>query len=974
MAGSTNLNWFARSWQTAEGLPNNRVDSLAQTPDGFLWVATPRGLARFDGVTFDEISLTNYAGQGNRGVAALLPGREGGLWVEMDRGAVVDLNGNKTFAVRPANAHMDSAAQTMIEWGDGRLWISYLGGAICSLKGGKATVIGWQLGLPWAPVGSIAKDSKGRLWLARAGEVGIFHHGKVQLLAQPGNRSIRLARARAGGVWICAGGRLFHFDEGAPMELKGTLPAGDSHAEASAMLEDRRGNVWVGTAYNGLFRFDGSRFEKIPVSYPEISCLLEDNEGNIWVGTHGGGLDRLRPRAMSLENAQNGLPFEAVQSLCEDAGGDFWAVTDNGLLARRGLDGWQTIYAGWPGGRATCVASDKKGGIWIGTRNYHLIHFQGGRFDAWNRKDGLGVSPIAALMAASNDDLWIGGYGHELQFFRDGHFHTVPLRENTHTVRAIAQDAAGKIWIGTSRGLLLEIAGGKAIDRTEKISGAIRSIRSLRAAPDGSLWIGYAGFGLGRLKSGHFGHVTTARGLFDNYISEIVPDGRGWIWLGSDHGIFKARERELIAATENPNMRVRSIHYGRGEGLAGLEANFDFSPRAVLSRDGRVWMSTQSALVVIDPEKSDSNSHSRPPPVFLKRVIVDGKTVAAYGGPAPLGGVMDLRKPSPLRLPPNHRDIEFDFTALNFSAPENARLQYRLDGLDGNWIDANPERAANFSRLPPGQYRFRARAGNGEGAWNENGASFAFSVTPFLWQRWWFRSAALVAFAAIVIVAVRYISFRRLRWRLRALEQQAALDKERARIARDLHDDLGSHLTEIVLLSDLMLDDPDKSNHSARRVSETARQVIKTLDETVWAVNPRNDTLAHLIDYIGQFAVEFLRMAGISCQMDAPLRVPEKMVSTEVRHNLFLVVKEALNNIVTHANATEVSLKITINESDARIAIEDNGRGFALAPNNGSADGLRNMRRRIEEIGGEFDLQSRPATGTRITVTARLNQ
>jgi signal transduction histidine kinase len=228
-----------------------------------------------------------------------------------------------------------------------------------------------------------------------------------------------------------------------------------------------------------------------------------------------------------------------------------------------------------------------------------------------------------------------------------------------------------------------------------------------------------------------------------------------------------------------------------------------------------------------------------------------------------------------------------------------------------------------------------------------------------------------------MIFAVRYISFRRLRSRMRLLEQQAALDKERARIARDLHDDLGSHLTKIVLLSDLMLDyrsAPDKSSETAQRVSATARQIIKTLDETVWTVNPRNDTLPHLLDYIGQFAVEFLRTAEIRCLVDMPLRVPEKNVSPDVRHNLFLVVKETLNNVVKHANAGEVWLRVTTDEHFVTVVIEDNGRGFAHAPDNGCADGLRNMRQRIEEIGGEFKLESKPAAGTRIAITTPLNK
>jgi ligand-binding sensor domain-containing protein/signal transduction histidine kinase len=975
---STNFDWFARTWQTEDGLPNNNVNDIAQTSDGFLWVATSRGLARFDGVSFDDISLTNFISKENSGISTLFQNHSCGLTLETGRGLILKLDANETIISGPINGLPDLVARKMVEDDDGTLWISYLGGAVCFLKNGQATAVAPQLGLPWSAISSIVKDAQGRIWLSRDGQVGIFRNGRFQSLAQPGSRSICLATARDGGIWICAGAQLFHFNEGASLKKVGDLPSENSQVEPSAMIEDRHGAIWVGTAYDGLFRFDGSSCEKISVSHPEISSLLEDNEGNIWVGTRGGGLNRLRPRTINLETTQNGLPFESVQSVCEDTHGTLWAVTQNGLLARRNADGWQTIStnAGWPNEIATCVAPDHDGSIWIGTRNHRVIHLQNGQFSTFGKSRGLEVSPISALMVSSNGDLWIGGINHALQLFQSGHFINVLLQDDIRSVRAITQDASGKIWIGTSAGLLLQINGTNAIDETEELPGsAKKSIRCLCSTSDGSLWIGYAGFGLGHLKSGNLSQITSAQGLFDDYISQIVPDGNGWFWFGSDRGIFKARESELVEAAENPNNRVRSVHYGHDEGLLSLEANFGFAPGAIRSRDGRIWIPTRSALAVVNPQSPEDNSLS--PPVFLKRIVVDGKTVAAYGGPLPLFNEIDLQKPTKLQLSPNHREIKFEFTALNFSTPENIRLQYRLDGLDNDWIDANPERAANFSRLPSGNYHFRVRDGNSDGTWNEKGTSFAFTVTPFLWQQWWFQSLALILFAAIMIFTVRYMSFRRLRSRLRMLEQQAVLDKERARIARDLHDDLGSHLTKIVLLSDLMLDyrhDTSKTGETAEKVSTAARQVIKTLDETVWAVNPRNDTLPHLIDYIGQFAVEFLRTAKIRCHVDLPLRVPDKMVSTEVRHNLFLVVKEALNNIVNHANATEVLLKVTASERDVSITIEDNGRGFEHAPDNACADGLRNMRQRIEEIGGEFDLQSKPSSGTRIAFTTPLKK
>jgi signal transduction histidine kinase len=394
-----------------------------------------------------------------------------------------------------------------------------------------------------------------------------------------------------------------------------------------------------------------------------------------------------------------------------------------------------------------------------------------------------------------------------------------------------------------------------------------------------------------------------------------------------------------------------------------------FMPNATRTADGRLWFPTRSGLARVDPEKQQDAAAT--PPVLLKRVAVDERTVAEYAGLLPDAHLIDLAEISaPLRVDPGHRKLQFDFTALSFAAPENVRFQYWLEGFDGQWIEGGPERHAIYSRLPAGQYQFRVRASNRSGLWNDDASALAFTVVPFIWQTWWFRMGTLIVFCSATVLAVRYVFFRRLRLRLRALEQEAVLHKERSRIARDLHDDLGSRLTRLVLLSDLMQDERDagKTTANAQQVSSAARQVIKALDETVWAVNPRNDTLAHLIDYIGQFAVEFLRTAGIRCYVDLPARADKRPVSAEIRHNLFLVVKEALNNVVRHAGATEVRLRIESDGSGLTIAIDDNGRGFATGPRQAEEDGLRNMRQRSQEIGAEFDLESRRGEGTRILV------
>jgi len=318
--------------------------------------------------------------------------------------------------------------------------------------------------------------------------------------------------------------------------------------------------------------------------------------------------------------------------------------------------------------------------------------------------------------------------------------------------------------------------------------------------------------------------------------------------------------------------------------------------------------------------------------------------------------------------------LKFDFTALSYTAPENVRFRYQLEGFDSGWNDAGTQRSVSYSRLAAGTYLFRVMACNGSGVWNTRGATFAFTVAPFFWHTWWFDLAALAIFTTLVVAVVRYISFRRLRDRLRRLEQQAALDKERARIARDIHDDIGGRLTEVELLIESANRTPrERWNGQMHRISATVRQMGESLDEIVWAVNPRHDTLPHLMDYLGQYAIQFFQAADIRCRVDFPDDLPPQAIPPEARHHLFLAVKEALNNVVRHARATEVWLRVAIDNDRLQLVVEDNGRGFDGVPDHFTADGLLNMRRRMEELDGGFRVESRTDAGTRVSFTLPLS-
>jgi len=958
--------WQARVWQV-EDEPDANIRGVVQTPDGFLWIATLDDLLRFDGFQFEKYRLSDFCAVTQK-IRLLLEGRDGSLWLALENGPVVRLRPGKVSVFDTRQA--DSIPQTLVEDGDGAIWVSYNRGSVCRIQDSQVAQI--TAGLPGGAGAILATDRQGRVWFAKRGEIGLFRGDKFEVLLHRENMTTRLTAAADGGMWIFSGVHLLKYKDGGELLSCGSIEALNSQLRATVLLEGSDGSVWIGTQTGGLLHFDGTRFEGVPASHRTINSLLQDRDGNVWAAT-GAGLTRIRPRAITVEGADAGLPSEAVQSLCEDTTGVLWAGTKDAALVRRQEQGWQPVIlptdpAFEPVSR---IAADPAGGIWVGTKRYKLHRFQNGAWTTWDQSDGLTAHTVTALYISRAGQAWVAGEQPTmLACVAAGKIRLLPLPAGTERIWSITEDAAGNIWAGGDSGTLLQIdPSGQVIPRNAK--GSDRpTIRCLHATADGTLWLGTDGGGLGRLKDGRLSFITSAQGLAADHLSQIVTDGEGWFWFGAAGGIFKVRQDELNAAADGRLARLHCVRYGGQEGLTGLHPAPDDWDSALRTRDGRVWMPMGQALAIIDPHRMREDFS--PPSVFITRIQMDDRGVAAYGGVVP-ASVPDLaRPPAALRLPPGHRRLQFDFTALNFHAPEGIRFLFQLEGFDNRWIDAGTQRSASYSRLPPGRYVFRVKARGGDREWNERGAAVALVVTPFLWQRWWFQLAALAAFTLVVALVVRYVSHHRLRLKLRALQQRTALEEERSRIARDLHDDLGSRLTSMVLLNELAVQGrvpQEKAVTHAREISSAARSIIQSLDETVWAVNPRNDALPHLINYIGQYAANFLQLANVRCRLDLPDRPPDRTVSAEVRHNLFLTVKEALNNAVRHGRPSEVRLRVTVTDRELKLEVEDDGRGFARPPDDPSADGLRNMRGRMEAIGGQFQIESTPGVGTRVVLT-----
>ena len=352
-AADTSTVWLERSWQSGDGLQGEGVVGVAQTPDGFLWVATDGGLMRFDGLQFQVFPLDELDGVPNHVVRAMMCDRSGCLWLGLDRGPIVCIPANSTIAPTVFTNVPDARASVIAEDSQGTVWVTYTEGGLTQISNGCVTVIGPDSGWPASGASSIATDADGQLWFARGNLAGVFRDGRFQtLLTLPDNISC-IGQRSGGGIWICTARQVIEANlDGTPKALA-QFPPAIARSSPQTLLEDHTGALWIGTATNGLFRISGTNVETVPSSYFDIDCLDEDREGNIWAGTGGGGLDRLRPRIIDLLGPESGLPNESVRATCQDTHGAIWVTTQSGLIARRINRGWETLKKG----QIPCTAS-----------------------------------------------------------------------------------------------------------------------------------------------------------------------------------------------------------------------------------------------------------------------------------------------------------------------------------------------------------------------------------------------------------------------------------------------------------------------------------------------------------------------------------------------------------------------------------------------------------------------------------------
>jgi signal transduction histidine kinase/streptogramin lyase len=951
-------------WTVDNGMPENEIRGITQTPDGYLWIATFNGLARFDGV---HLTVFNRESPGllSNQFGAMLQGRAGDLWLDsIDHGVLRYHDG-----VFRAYGRQYGVAADIINGltGDdhGDVWV-LTGGRIIRWDEASNHFVDIAPQSPNVQYRSLLWDSEG-FWVRQHEKVRCFTRGRFVDFTMPKQilKDVLWGAAldQSGTLWLetvdgkrvrITADNVSHmiapkstqevtigatYDKSLAMHVGPRLQRRFEFVSSNRVVsvtpwhfyEDKQGNLWIGTLEGGLYRLQKQAMS----SYSKEQGLIDrdtyatyqDRSGALWIGAWHSGLSRFADGRFTNYTMADGLPGELVTSLFEDREGRFWVGTHGGLsIFDRGRFHIPSGPALPDEAVVQTMCEDRRGTLWFGTRA-GIARYEHGVTKFLTKKDGLAADNTHAIVEAANGDLWMGGYG------------------------------------GLTR-----IHHGEFTRWTEEDGLPSSDIWSIYEDTDGALWIGtYAG-GLVRFKDGKFTSYSVKDGLFDNGVFRVLEDAHGYFWISCSRGVYRVSKHDLNAFAAGDLKKVASTAYGKIDGMLDIECNGGVDPSGTKTRDGKLWFPTRDGVVIIDPE---SVAHdSVPPSVMIETSLVDNVVVPVN---------------APLRIPPGRPNVEISYTAPNFINAGQTHFKYRLEGLDSDWVDAGGRRIAYYSHLPPGEYVFHVIAGNSDGVWNQEGKTLAITVlTPF-YETPWFRMLVLLTLGALVAMAWRYrvSQFEGAQAAQQAFSRQliASQEAERKRIAAEMHDSLGQRLVVIKNLAYLLLRSkkgaPDDSDaQTIAEISDEASSAIAETREISYNLRPFQ------LDRLGLTkAIEaMVRTTGIASRIrfTSELDNIDDVFPEDLRINFYRIVQESLGNIMKHAEATEVNIRVRRRMENVILTIEDNGRGFTpdeRSPlSSRSGFGLTGMGERARLLGGELKVRSTAGRGTTVLFEIPLRQ
>lgn len=967
-----------RLYTTDDGLANNQINRIVRDSRGFLWFCTREGISRFDGYGFTNFGRDQGLPGGDQD---LIETRSGDYWVATREGvARFSPTASKAeFTVyRPADPKAREM-NALADDGAGGVWC----GSAAGLYHLESTNRGWALrfvdvGMPTARFGddfieALLRDRNGNLWIGGARALywlsAAGQHKRCVLRNNPGlDHILALLEDRLGRLWIGTVYGLLRTsieaDKSEPLIEKNFLQEDGSGLpcnQVASLLESSDGQLWAGTC-GGVSRYiPGGASEKFEnftaangLAHDEAGALGEDRGGNLWVA--GIGAEKISRAGFVTYGQQDGLALNNVVSIFEDRSGELCVMTRDSRVNCFDGKRFHSVLPNFPNqmllgfwGWHQITFQDHTGKWWVPTGE-GLVRFPVSRFaqlasahpDAiYNAQNGV-PGEVFRIFEDSRGDVWISTWissrpsaeGGLMRWeHATGIIHRYSAAEgapSTTMAGAFAEDRGGNVWV-SFKGLLARFSYGRfQFFEPLKVIGAFM-VRRMYADDQGRLWVACSN-GLVRIDSPDakvpkFTAYTTAQGLATADVQCITEDRWGRIYVGTGRGVDSFY----------PRVPLHIRHYTKADGLA-----LGNTMEAFRDRQGTLWFGTQLGLSRLDPEPDWPRV---PPPVYISALRVRGVSRPI----SPLGET-DL---SGLKLGPDQNQIEIEFVGLGFGTGEALRYQYRLEGSDANWSQPTDERRIEFAKLSPGHYRFLVRAVTTDGLISAEPAAVGFTLAPPLYERWWLRTLVLGLLAAAIYGLHRYRVMR-----------LVEMERLRTRIATDLHDDVGSTLSQIAILSEVV----SRKVHEANELSEIAhlsRESVDSMSDIVWAIDPEQDHLGDLCHRMRRFASDLFASNGTSIQFSAPGDGESLELSPDMRRQIFLIFKESLHNAARHSSCSEINIDLRLHKGSLELTIHDNGSGFDTGTVQ-KGHGILSVAQRAKELGGCASIDSSPGLGTTI--------